>query len=199
MNAALITAALTPIRLRNIEESHQNIKKWLEREQQKRPAHEVRMCEYEAQFQEHKARFQIHEAQFQQRGAQFQQHKALFQQHEARIQQWREYDAKLRKWRERNTLVLEGKDPVVQWFREKASTIASTVTKMQIGSQTRSAYVTGASGDQIQSTFIGRTPQSSSVAAIPKSSAWGWPLVSGNLPPPGKRCSTREISGREGK
>lgn len=134
MNSTLLlTAALTPIRVRNIEESHRNIKKWLEREQQKRPAHEVRMSEYEAQFQEHKARFQIHEAQFQQRGAQFQQHKALFQQHEAKIQQWREYDAKLRKWRERNTLVLEGKDPVAQWFREKASTIASTVTKMQIG------------------------------------------------------------------
>lgn len=192
MSAALTTAALTPFRLRKLKAS-------LEREQQTRPAHEVRMCGYEARFQEHKARFQTHEAQFQEHKAQFQEHKALFQQHEAHIQRWREYDARLRKWRERSTLFLEGKDPVTQWFRAKASTIASAVTKMQIGSQTRSAHIAGVSGYQTQSTVIGLSPQSSSAAAIPKSSVWGWPLVSGNVPPPGKRCSTREISGRERK
>ncbi|MCJ1271061.1 hypothetical protein MMC22_010960 [Lobaria immixta] len=198
MSSALITAAMTPYRLRNIRE-------WLEREQQTRPAHEARMREYEARFQEHKARFQIQEAlfqaseaQLQARETQFQEHKAIFQHHEAQIQKWREYDAELRKCREHNTLVLEGKDPVTQWFRGKASTIASIVTKMQIGLQTRSAHAAG-SGHQTQSTLLGLSPQSSSAAAIPKSSVWGWPFVSGNVPPPGKRCSTREISGRHGK
>lgn len=194
------------------------------------------MQEYEAQFQEHRAQFKEHKTRFQQQKAlfqkhetQFQDHNAQFQDHMAQMKQWREHDARLRRWRERNARILEGKNLVAHWFREKASAIVakmqSGVSKessessdcpksssvqpplpplsqfsFQIGSQTQSAYVAGVSEYQTRSTFIELCSQLSSADATPGSFARGWPSIYANVTTPrGKPCSTREVSERDGK
>lgn len=190
MGVACITA---PMRLRRVKE-------WQENDERRRPEHEARMQKYEAQFHEHRAQFKEHKTRFQQQKTLFQQHETRFQDHNAQFQdhmaqmkQWREHDARLRRWRERNARVLEGKNPVAHWFREKASAI---VAKTQGGVNKESSESSECPksssiqspqpplsqfsfqiGSQTQSTFIKLCSRPSSADAIPGSFAWGWPSI----------------------